>query len=181
MALPETVVSRRIDRAIRRIGDAVSWLWLVLLGVIVLNVVLRYFFSQGRIEFEEIQWHLYAVGILTGLSYCVESDSHIRVDLLHTRFSPRLSAWVELYGILLLLLPFVTLVVVYAVPFIGYSFAQAEVSAAPGGLPYRWLIKSALFVGFALLGLSGLSRLLRVACVLFGFPRSVSTVPSGGR
>ncbi len=181
MTLPETATSRRIDGAIRRFGDAISWIWLALLSVIVLNVLLRYLFSEGRIEFEEIQWHLYAVGLLAALSYCVESDSHIRVDVLHVHFSPRLQAWIDLYGILLLLLPFVALVLIYTVPFIGHSFSQSEVSAAPGGLPYRWAIKSALLGGFALVGLSAVSRLLRLACLLFGFPRPVSTTLSGGR
>ena len=96
--LPTTPLSRRLDAWIRRIGDAVSWLWLALLGVVVLNVVLRYAFGEGRIEFEEIQWHLYATGFLVALAYGVESDDHVRVDFLRTRMSPRLQAWVELSG-----------------------------------------------------------------------------------
>lgn len=166
--LPQTSLTRGLDTLVRRLGDAVSWLWLVLLGVVVLNVVLRYLFGEGRIEFEEIQWHLYATGFLIALAYGVESDDHVRVDFLRDRFSPRLRAWIELYGILLLLLPFVALVVFYAVPFIAHSFAQGEVSSAPGGLAYRWAIKSMLFVGFALLGLAALSRLVRVGAFLFG-------------
>jgi TRAP-type mannitol/chloroaromatic compound transport system permease small subunit len=158
---------------VRRVGDAASWLWLVLLGVVVLNVVLRYLFGEGRIEFEEIQWHLYATGFLIALGYAVESDDHVRVDFLRDRFSPRLRAWFEFYGILILLLPFVALVLVYTVPFIAHSFAQGEVSAAPGGLAYRWAIKSMLFVGFGLLGLAAVSRLMRVGSVLFGSGRDV--------
>ncbi|MFP6605583.1 MAG: C4-dicarboxylate ABC transporter permease, partial [Myxococcota bacterium] len=75
--LPETRLSRGLDRLVRRVGDAASWLWLVLLGVVVLNVVLRYLFGEGRIEFEEIQWHLYATGFLIALGYAVESDDHV--------------------------------------------------------------------------------------------------------
>ena len=171
--LPETRLSRGLDRLVRRVGDAASWLWLVLLGVVVLNVVLRYLFGEGRIEFEEIQWHLYATGFLIALGYAVESDDHIRVDFLRDRFSPRLRAWFEFYGILILLLPFVALVLVYAAPFIAHSFAQGEVSAAPGGLAYRWAIKSMLFVGFGLLGLAAVSRLMRVGSFLFGSGRDV--------
>jgi TRAP-type mannitol/chloroaromatic compound transport system permease small subunit len=167
LELPETRLSKRLDHFVRRIGDAASWLWVALLAVVVLNVVLRYVFGQGRIEFEEIQWHLYATGFLVALGYALESDDHIRVDFLRGRMSPRLQAWVELYGIVLLLMPFVALVLVYSVPFIAHSFAQGEVSAAPGGLPFRWVIKSALFAGFALLGIAAISRLLRVAAFLF--------------
>jgi TRAP-type mannitol/chloroaromatic compound transport system permease small subunit len=168
--LPHTRLSRTIDEAIRRIGDVVSWVWVALLAVVVTNVVLRYAFGEGRIEFEELQWHLYSVGFLTGLSYCVASDDHIRVDFLHDRFSPRLQAWVELYGITLLLLPFITLMLVYCVPFIAHSLSIGEVSAAPGGLPYRWAIKSTLFAGFALLATAAFSRLLRVCSALFSVP-----------
>jgi TRAP-type mannitol/chloroaromatic compound transport system permease small subunit len=178
--LPETRVSRALDRFVRRIGEAASWIWLALLAVVVLNVVLRYAFREGRIEFEEIQWHLYAVGFLVALAYTLESDAHIRVDVLSARLSPRLQAWIELYGILLLLLPFVALVLVYSVPLVAHSFAQAEVSAAPGGLPYRFAIKAALFAGFALLGVAALSRLLRVCAFLFSAGVSAEVTAGAG-
>lgn len=169
-SLPHTRLSARLDNVIRSVGDLISWVWIVLLATIVLNVVMRYVFGEGRIEFEELQWHLYAVGFLVGISYAVESDDHVRVDFMRARLSHRMQAWIELYGILLLLFPFVMLVVTFSVPFIAYSFSNAEVSAAPGGLPFRWMIKGTLFVGFALLGVAGFSRLLRVSSYLFDAP-----------
>lgn len=167
MELPETALSRVIDGLIVRLGTWVSWLWLVLLGVIVVNVVLRYAFGEGRIEFEEIQWHLYSVGFLIGLGYAVTTDAHVRVDVLNERLAPRTRAWIELYGIVLLLLPFCALMLIYAVPFVAYSYATDEISASPGGLPLRWLIKAALPLGFGLLALAAVSRLTRVWAFLF--------------
>jgi TRAP-type mannitol/chloroaromatic compound transport system permease small subunit len=166
--LPHTAFSRRVEPLLAKVGQWVSWVWLALLGIIVANVVLRYAFGEGRIEFEEIQWHLYSVGFLVGLSYATQADVHIRVDVLHERFPPRLKAWVELYGILLFLLPFITLILVFSVPFVMQSYSYSEVSQAPGGLPLRWLIKSALPLGFALLLLAAISRLTRVWALLFG-------------
>ena len=58
LELPETGLSRRIDPLLVAFGRAASWLWLVLLLVIVGNVLLRYAFDEGRIELEEVQWHL---------------------------------------------------------------------------------------------------------------------------
>lgn len=165
--LPETRLSRAIDSFLARLGRWTSWLWLVLLAIIVLNVVLRYAFGEGRIEFEEIQWHIYATGFLLGLSYAYQADAHIRVDVLHERFSPELKAWIELYGILLFLLPFVALVLVFSVPFVLSSFELSEVSQAPGGLPLRWAMKAMLPVGFLLLALAVVSRLSRVWAFLF--------------
>ena len=174
-ALPETRLSLRLDAMIRKIGDFVSWVWVVLLATIVLNVVMRYAFGEGRIEFEELQWHLYAVGFLVGVAYGVESDDHVRVDFVRSRLGLRMQAWVELYGILLLLFPFIALILHASIPLIQYSWNAGEVSAAPGGLPFRWLIKGALFVGFALLGVAAFSRLLRVSSFLFGAPVGVRT------
>ena len=166
--LPQTALSKRIDAFIEKIGHALSWLWLVLLAVVVVNVLLRYVFGSGRIEFEEAQWHLYAVGFLAALGYGVQSDSHIRVDVIHERLSPRMRAWIDLYGILLLGLPFCALVLIFSVPFVSESFASGEISPSPGGLPGRFLIKAALPLGFAGVALAFISRLLRLGRRLFG-------------
>lgn len=168
MDLPHTPFSRAIDAFVRRIGEWLSWIWVVLLLVIVSNVTLRYAFGEGRIEFEEIQWHLYSVGFLLGLSYCYQADAHIRVDVFHERWPLRIQAWVELYGILFLLLPFIALILIYAAPFVAYSFETGEVSQNPGGLPLRWMIKAVLPAGFILLLLGVLARLSRIWRCLFG-------------
>lgn len=167
-ALPHTRASRRLEAWITRCGDAVSWIWLALLGVIVLNVALRYVFGQGRVELEEAQWHLYAVGFLAGLSYCIPGDGHVRVDFLRDRLPPRIRAWIELYGILLLVLPFAALVLVYALPFVAESWRTGEISASPGGLPARWLLKAVLPAAVVLVAIGYLARLLRVGRFLFG-------------
>jgi TRAP-type mannitol/chloroaromatic compound transport system permease small subunit len=167
MELPHTSLSRIIDPIIGKIGESVSWLWFVLLLVIVLNVTLRYLFGEGRVEFEEVQWHLYSVGFLFGLSFAYASDSHIRVDVMRGTFRPRVNAWIELYGTVFLLLPLIALVLIFGTPFVLSSFQLGEVSQAPGGLPYRWLIKAALPFGFLLLLASAASRLSRVWAFLF--------------
>lgn len=167
LELPDTAFSRVVDPILVRIGNAASWIWVVLLAVIVCNVLLRYAFAQGRIEFEEIQWHLYSAGFMLGLSYALQADAHVRVDVLHERFAPVTRAWIDLYGLILCVLPFVALMLIYGAPFVADSFETGEVSSSPGGLPYRWAIKSMLLVGFGLLGLAALSRLTRIWKYLF--------------
>jgi TRAP-type mannitol/chloroaromatic compound transport system permease small subunit len=167
VTLPETAFSRAIARTLARLAGVLGWIWIALLSVIVANVVLRYVFGQGRIEFEEIQWHLYAVGMMLGIPICFADDAHIRVDVLRERMPDRLRAWVELYGLLLLLLPFAVLVLLYGLPFVAESFAVREVSQAPGGLPLRWLIKAVLPLAFFLLLLAALARTSRLIAFLF--------------
>tara|TARA_B100001105_G_scaffold204872_1_gene168674 strand:- start:130 stop:666 length:537 start_codon:yes stop_codon:yes gene_type:complete len=167
MQLPATAISRRIDPLITWIGESISWIWLLLLFTIVFNVVLRYAFGQGRIELEEIQWHLYSTGFLLGIGYTFQVDGHVRVDVVHERLSPRTQGWLELYGILLCVLPFTALILVFSVPFVASSYALSEVSVSPGGLPFRWVIKSMLFIGFLLLLFAIVSRFSRVWSFLF--------------
>lgn len=170
--LPYTDLSLKIDKFINSVASKFSWVWLLLVATIIVNVVLRYGFGQGRIELEELQWHFFSSGFLIGLSYCFTHDDHVRVDILHDGFSVRTQAWVELFGSLFLLLPFISFILYYTIPFIAYSWGLNEVSDAPGGLPARWLIKSFLFIGFALLFLAVFSRFLRITSCLFSFPKS---------
>ena len=171
-ALPQTPISKRIDPVLVAIGNGISWIWVLLLAVIVCNVVLRYAFGEGRVEFEEIQWHLYSVGFMFGLGYALQADAHMRVDVLHERLRPRTQAWIELYGSILFVLPFVALMLIYGAHFVADSFLTNEVSSSPGGLPYRWAIKAVLVLGFALLGVASFSRITRLWKFLFLSPRS---------
>lgn len=171
--LPETRLSAAIGAFFSALARVLAWSWLLLLLVIVLNVTMRYLFGEGRIEFEEIQWHLYSIGFLLGMATCMSTDSHVRVDVFHERLGLRSRAWIELYGLLLLFFPFVLLILYFSIPFVAYSWATAEISDAPGGLPLRWLIKSVIPLSMLLLLLAGSGRLLRVTSCLFGTPAGI--------
>ena len=165
-ALRDNRLSRAIDRIVGWTGEAFSWLWLVLLAVIIGNVILRYVFSQGMIELEELQWYLYAAAWLVGLSYTFISDGHVRVDVIHDRLSLRARMWLELLGLTVLFLPFVCFVIYYAYPFVELSWQTNETSTSANGLPARWLIKGCLLFSFVLLLLVGIARLIRVVATL---------------
>lgn len=155
---------RMLDRAV----DALSWIWVLLMVLIGASVVLRYAFGAGRVDFEELQWHLYAAGFLTGIVACARHDRHVRVDVLRERMTPRRRAWIDFYGMILLQFPFLLLVLWSAWPFVLDSFVTDERSAAAGGLPSRWILKAVLPIAFVVLAATSLSRLAEVAETLFG-------------
>ena len=169
--LPETRFSRAVDQALTLIGRAASWLWVVLMAVIVVNVTLRYLFREGRIEMEELQWHLNGVAFMLAIAYAYRVDAHIRIDLVSVKLRPRVQVWIEFYGTLLLLLPFIALVLVFSVPFVVHSWSVSEISSSPGGLPLRWLIKGVLPAAFVLLLVAVASRLTRLWAYLTGASR----------
>lgn len=166
LVLPSTSLSRAIDRLLTWIGEAASWLWTILMLVIIAQVVLRYVFSIGSIRMEELQWHIFAVGFMLGLSFTEIAERHVRIDVLAEHWPQRRRLWVELVGILLFLLPMCGVILWFAVPFVASSWELNEVSAAPDGLPYRWALKSFILISFVLLGLAGLSRLSRIRAAL---------------
>ncbi len=158
--------SMTLDRFIAGVGEAAAWVNVVLVAVIIAQVILRYVFSSGLVRLEELQWHLYAVGIMIGLSYCATRDTHIRLDLMHHRFPQRRKEIVDLLGTVFLLLPMVIIVLMHSWPFVAESFRLMEASDSVVGLPYRWIVKSFLLTGFGLLGLAGVSRLIRAVAFL---------------
>ncbi len=149
------------------IAQGVSIIWILLMAVIAINVAARYLFDQGRIEFEELQWHLYAMGFMSTIGWALVTDAHIRVDVFHERWPRRVQWWIDFHGILVFVIPFCIVMLWFGWDFFLYSFEIGEISASPGGLPYRWFIKAFLVAGFALLLLAALSRLSRIWAGLF--------------
>ncbi len=177
--LPTNAISNAIDAVIDRIGFLFSWLWIVAVGVILYAVISRYALAQGTIMLEEISWHVAGAAWLIGLSYTLVSDDHVRVDVLHERFSLRTQAWIELFGLLVLLIPFLIIAQESMIPYFWSSFLQGEESQAPAGLPARWALKFFLPLAFGLLLLAALSRLLKCTTLLFGWPRPRQQKSSG--
>lgn len=150
------------ENFIRRIGHIVMWSNGLLILVIILQVVLRYGFGRGMVILEELQWHLYGFGIMIGASYALVTDSHIRVDIVHTRMTPKWQNRWELFGILFLLLPFAVVIFHQSLDFVYESYRVNESSDAPLGLPFRWIIKGVIPISFAMLILAAIARAVRI-------------------
>ena len=164
-------VLQRLPEAIETlttgVGSAAAWLYPVLVAVMIVNVVLRYGLGRGFIELEELQWHLYAAAFLLGFAYTYAADEHVRVDLLHARFSRRTRAWIELLGSVLLLLPFAWITTISAFDFFWQSYQLGERSPMPSGLPWRFVIKGVLFAALGLLLLQAVATALRQVGILW--------------
>ncbi len=151
-------------------GRATAWLVLGMVLIIGFDVTMRYLFQAGSVGLQELEWHLFALIFLFGAGYTFKHNGHVRVDIFyHSRhMDDRRRAWVDLLGGLFFLLPFCLLIIISSLPFVTSSFAIGEGSPDPGGLPYRFLLKAAIPVGFALLLLQGLAHMLRSVQILWG-------------
>jgi len=156
-----------INSFVRRVGHIAAWSNVLLIGIILLQVTLRYGFNNGMVPLEELIWHLYAVGIMFGLSYAMTTDSHIRVDLIHMYLSPKKRYIIEVLGITILLMPFLWTIIHHSIGWVYQSFEMKESSSSPTGLPYRWIIKSVLPISFVLMFLAATARLIQSVMLLF--------------
>ncbi len=150
----------KIDNFIFRLGNIISFLSVILIAVIIMQVISRYVFNVNSIAVEELQWHLYAVFIMFGISYAMVNNAHVRVDILRNNFSPKTQSIIEIFGLLFLTLPFVYIVMEYGLEFAQESYRTNERSNAVDGLSHLWIIKSVIPLSFMVLALATLSKLI---------------------
>ena len=154
-------ICKVLNAFVFKVGTVISWLSIALILVVLLQVLLRYLFSINLMQLDELQWHLYATIIMFGLSYSMVNHSHVRVDILRIRFSPKLQRKIEIFGILILMIPFILIVIKYGIDLTDEALRINERSSSPEGLPYRWIVKSVMPISFSLLLVASISRLIR--------------------
>ncbi len=136
-----------IERFTDLTGRATSWLALVIVVLMAVNVLLRYLFSAGTVWAQELEWHLLAPLILFGMSYALLHGEHVRVDVLYANFSARKKLLVDLLSAVLCI--GISLAIIWlSVKYVQQSWVIGEQSNDPGGLPHRWLLKSLIPLGF---------------------------------
>jgi TRAP-type mannitol/chloroaromatic compound transport system permease small subunit len=156
-------LSSKIDQFTEWTGQGLSWLVIFLVLLVGYDVSMRYLFQSGSIGIQELEWHLFSILFLIGAAYTLKHDEHVRLDVLYrSKFlNDKHRAWIDAFGALFILIPFCILIVYSAWPFISQAYTYNEASPDPGGLPARWLIKSMIPLGFALLILQGIAESIK--------------------
>lgn len=160
-------ISRLIDALNERVGRTVLWLTLIVVLVSAANAVSRKAFNMSSNAWLELQWYLFGAIFLLAAGYTYLRNEHVRVDVLAARLPARVQAGIEVFGILFFLLPAAALIFWLSIPYFYESWRLHELSSNTGGL-MRWPAKLLIPVGFGLLILSGISRLIRCIAFLAG-------------
>lgn len=160
-------LSRLIDSINEAIGKAATWLVLLIVVICAGNAVARYAINWSSNGLLEIQWYLFSAIFLFCAPYVLKKNEHIRIDVLAGRFSSRTQNWIDVFGIVVFMLPMVILVMWLSWPVFMNAWDTGEMSANPGGL-IRWPVRLLLPVGFALLLLQGMSELIKRLAFLTG-------------
>jgi TRAP-type mannitol/chloroaromatic compound transport system permease small subunit len=160
-------LSRGIDRLNEFIGKWVSWLILLAILVSATNAVIRKVFDMSSNAWLELQWYLFGAAFMLAAAYTLKQNEHIRIDIVYGMFPRRVQHWIDLLGHIFFLMPFVTLMVFYFVPYVSLSFRSGEMSNNSGGL-IIWPAKAILLVGFFLLALQGISEIIKKIAMMRG-------------
>ena len=149
-----------IDHFIDLVGRATSWLALALALVMGANVLLRYGFSIGSIWMQELEWHILVPICLFGVAYALRHGEHVRVDVVFQYFSPRTKLAVEVVTAILGML--LSLIVIgLSLHYVNQSWSIGEGTANPGGIDYRYIVKSFIPIGFGLFFIQSLSQAIK--------------------
>ena len=149
MTRAETLASG-IDRFVDAVGRITAWTSFALALVMGGNVLLRYGFNTGSVWSQELEWHLMSPICLFGMSYALRHHEHVRVDVLFASYSQRTKYLVEFISAVLgMVIALIIIKLSYA--YVMQSWSIREDTANPGGIPARYLLKSLILIGFAVL------------------------------
>ena len=150
-------LSQWIDNLNQWVGRGVAWVTLGLVLVVFVDVVMRYLFNTSFVFTQELEWHLFGFIFLIGAGYTLLHDGHVRVDIIYQRVGFKSRAWINLIGVIFFLIPGCIMVITTSWKFTMNAFAIMEGSPDPGGIPFRFIIKGCITVGFLFLLLQGIS------------------------
>ncbi|NDR55137.1 TRAP transporter small permease subunit [Pseudoruegeria sp. M32A2M] len=145
---------------VRVTGQVAAWSGLVLVLLVAFNVLSRYLFSFGTVGLQEAEWHLMAIVALFGMSYGLNQEGEVRVDIFHANMRPRVQAMVDLFASVSMCA--VSLIIAWlCIAYVQSSYSINEGSPDSGGLGYRYLLKAAMPVAFVLLALQSVAMACR--------------------
>ncbi len=159
--------SRGIDRVTEFIGKAVMWLILLAVVVSATNAVVRKTFNYSSNAWLELQWYLFGAAFMLAAAYTLKQNEHVRVDVFYATRSRTTQHWIDLFGHIVFLLPFVTLMAWLLWPYTVQAYRNGDVSSNAGGL-IIWPARALLFVGFVLLVFQALSEIIKKIAVIKG-------------
>ena len=169
------IIIQKIDRLNDVIGRSIKWLTLAMVLITFLVVLLRYVFSIGWIAMQESVIYLHSIVFMLGAAYTLKRNTHVRVDIFYENMTLRSKAWVDLFGVTFLLIPFCLFILIISWNYVSLSWSLLESSRDAGGIPAIFLLKSTIPLMAALLLLQGIAQGLRSILTLRGQPMNTDT------
>ena len=154
----------------RHVGRWVSWLATIMVLVQFGVVMLRYLFGYGSIFMQESIFYMHALLFILGAGYTLSQDGHVRVDIFYQSANEKYRAKVNLFGVLVFLLPFCLTLAYVTIPYASQSWAVLEGSKETSGIPAVYLLKRSIFLFCGFLIIQGIALAASSVLTLMGQP-----------
>lgn len=172
--------AQALDRISRKAGLMAGWLIVPLVLIILFDVITRKLdvtrlaFSEIGVQYgfsistilQDFQWHLHAVLLLLSFGIGYLMNAHVRVDIFREMLPRRKQAWLELFGLVFLALPFLILMISFAWDQFYLSWGQNEGSESMTGIPKRYIVKSFMVIGFVVVLFAVVATIIRLGVYL---------------
>jgi TRAP-type mannitol/chloroaromatic compound transport system permease small subunit len=167
--MPDFVKSyvRNVDAFNRRVGRATMYLILVMMGILLYSSLSKTFLLPSMWTLEMAQFVMAAYYLLGG-AYSLQMDSHVRMDLVYGRWSPKTKATVDAVTIILLFV-YLGFLLYGSISSTTYAFRFNETSYSSWS-PYMAPIKVIMTIGIFLTLLQTTSIFLKDLAVAIGRP-----------
>jgi len=153
-------IARAIDALNENTGYYSSFLVLPLLAVISYEVVMRYGFNAPTTWGFEATTFLYGVHFVLGLGYTHKHNGHVAIDVFEARLASRTRTLLRIVVNLLIFIPTMGLISIWSVIYASTAWMQWEV-ASSSWAPPLYPFKTLLAIGFVLLFLQGIAKLIQ--------------------
>ena len=131
-----------MEKYINFIGKKISYLIPVMVLLMVIVIVSRYFFGIGRTDLQELVMYFHALVFLGCAGYVFNKDEHVRVDIFYRESSAKYKNLINSIFGFIFLLPVVAVIFIYSLEVIYASWGMKEVSTESGGLDYVYVQKT---------------------------------------
>ena len=152
---------RSFHQIIRFFGHLSAFFCFLLVLLVSSDALIRYFFNVSYSWVIELEWHLFSFVFLFGIGYALAEDRHVRVDVFYNKFNPARKVLIDILGHMIFLIPWALLILFTTWKFVLNSIIIAEGSPNPDGLPFRFIVKSAIMLGYILLLLQALTSIFQ--------------------
>lgn len=166
-------ISAAIDSLLAIVARVGAWCGVLLMVAVCVDVATRYFgvpkpFGWNSTKLQESEYWLHTFLFALVIGYAYTRQAHVRIDLFRERFPARIKYLVEILGIVLFLITYAALGTWYCYGYALSSYIEGEVSKSTIGLSNIWIVKSSLVLMFILMGLAGVSQLIKALAGFLG-------------
>ncbi len=149
---------RYVDAMNRVVGHFAMYLVFAMIGILFYSTISKNFLTPSLWTFEMAQFTMAAYYLLGG-GYSIQTDSHVRMDLLYGRWSPKTKAIVDLFTVLFLLF-YMVLLLFGGISSTRYALEYGEKSYSSWA-PLMSPIKVIMCVGITLMLLQVIATFFR--------------------